>query len=433
MKHPSVRRLQNLAAGTILFCAVTIGGAISLHGSPGPLPPSPGRQEDDRRNDTNYILQKVMEWREAAEQHAAGKPDTAAATIGQWNPADCEIVIDFVTDLAGKSKKSISRTLSKAPIRRRLGVTTQEIQQGDLNRILKEGALLHTDIALLDLETDAYPDRNDGVGIFVDGRVIPIPRKFHWPFARRLIDAIAPSPSQDETARQWYIATTAYMLSRGHLADAKPNLESAKEIYPSDDRILFYTGVLHETQAAPSHQNAQLPPGSSGSYGSKKSELKKARKLFLKAIEVNPDFAEARLRLGRVYGLLGDHRKAIAELQKASEFIKDPQLKYYIALYQGREFAMISRFREARNHYERAAMLYPNAQSPLFGLSQLARIRNDSEGALLGIERIFELPVGKSPNDNDPWWKYNLSPVRNAEILVAEMHEMLAKMPDDRQ
>lgn len=433
MKRAATRGLLRLAAGMMLFGTVTGGGTMLSIGAPGPLLPSPEQQKSGKRNDTGYLLQKLKEWREASEQHVAGKPDPAAVSMGKWDPEDCEIVIDFITELAGKSKDIKRGTLSKTPFRRRMGVTKQEIQQGDLNRVLKEGALLHTDIALLNLETDEYLDRNNGVGLFVDGRVIGVPRKFHWSFARRLIDAVAPSPSRDETARMWYIATTAYMMNHRHLANARGNLEKAENLYPSDDRILFYTGVLHETWAHPSNQNAHMPPGSSTSYGSEKSELRKARQLFRKAIKVNPGLAEAHLRLGRVHGLLGNHREAIEELRKAAGLIgEDTQLRYYNALFLGWSFAETSRWKEARDHYKRAAELYPTAQSPLFGLSRLARIGNDAEGARAAVERVFELPSDESPGHNDPWWRYDLSHVRDAEALVAKMHAMFTKPPEIR-
>jgi tetratricopeptide (TPR) repeat protein len=185
---------------------------------------------------------------------------------------------------------------------------------------------------------------------------------------------------------------------------------------------------LHETRASPFNQNILLPPILQVTYGSKESELKQARKFFRKSIEANPDSAEAHLRLGRVLGLLGSHQQAAAELQLAAASIKDPQLLYYASLYLGCEFAALSRPSDAREQYERAAMLYPTAQSPLFALSQLANSSGDVEDAFLAIQRIFELPRTNSRED-DPWWIYDLSHVRNADSLVAEMREMFGRLP----
>jgi len=302
------------------------------------------------------------------------------------------------------------------------------VKQGDLNRILKQGALLHTDIALMDLQTTATLNASEPMAALDDGRGYMLARNPHWEFARRLIAHVSPSPSQDPLVRQWYIATTAHMQSRRLLGYADQNLKSALKIFPSDDRILFYAGVLHETWASPRNQNILLPPWLEVTFDSKGSELKQARKFFQNSIKANPDSAETHLRLGRVLGLLGSHRQGVEELQLAAASTKDQQLLYYASIYLGCELAMISRQSEARDHYERAAVLYPTAQSPLFALSQLARSSDDIENAFLALQRIFALPLN-DPWEDDPLWIYDLSHVRDADTLVGEMHEMFGRLP----
>jgi hypothetical protein len=404
-----------------LMGLVLIGMTAGLN-----LPPeTPATQKNERRTDSNYQLRKVEEWRTAAVQHNPGKPDSAAVMIGSCDERDLELVIKFVTKLASQPVNTARRTLARASTRRILQLTDQEVKRGYLGRILKQGALLHTDIALLGLETKGY--LNEPTAAIDDGRVAVLPRTLHLEFARRLIDSVS-SVSKDPMVRQWYIATTAHLQSRRLLAYARQNLENALKILPSDDRILFYAGVLHETWASSQHQNISLPPRVEVTYGSKESELKRAREFFQKSIKSNPNFAEAQMRLGRVLGLLGNHRQAAAELQQAAASIKDPQLLYYTSLYLGHEFEMTSRRSDAREQYERAAMLYPTAQSPLFALSQLANSSGDIAGALLAIRRVFKLPRADSWKD-DPWWTYDVSPVRDADALLAELYKMFGELP----
>jgi tetratricopeptide (TPR) repeat protein len=346
--------------------------------------------------------------------------------IGSCDERDLELVIKFVTKIASQPVNTARRTLARASTRRILQLADQEVKRGDLNRILKQGALLHTDIALLGLETKGYLSKPTAA--IDDGRVAVLPRTLHLEFARRLLDSVSPSPSKDPMVRQWYIATTAHLQNRRLLAYARQNLENALGLFPSDDRILFYAGVLHETWASSLHQNISLPPRVLMTYGSRESELKRAREFYQKSVKANPDSAETHLRLGRVLGLLGNHHQAVAELQQAAASIKDPQLLYYASLYLGYEFAMISRRSEARGQYERAAMLYPTAQSPLFALSQLANNSGDAEGAFLAIQRVFELPRTDSWKD-DPWWTYDVSPVRDADALVADLYRMFGGLP----
>jgi tetratricopeptide (TPR) repeat protein len=404
---------------------LTDASALGVHRA---LPETLAAQEPERITDSNYRLQKVQEWRMAVAQHNPGKPDPAAVKIGSWQGKDLDAVIGFVTKLASQPIKSARRTLAKARIRRSLDLTDQEVQQGDLNRILKQGALLHTDIALLELEAGVLLHTSERTEALADGLAILQPKKLHWELARQLIDSFSPLPSHDQMARQWYIATTAHMQSRRLLVYAGQNLKHALKKFPSDDRILFYAGVLHEIWASPVNQNVLLPRGVKTSYGSEESELREAREFFQKAVAANPRFAEAHLRLGRVLGLLGHHSQAVAELQQAAASIQDPQLLYYTSLYLGYEFAMLSCRQEARDQYERAAMLYPTAQSPLLALSQLAAGSGDAEGALIALQRVFALPIRDFWKD-DPWWVYDLAHVRDATALVAELHKVFGELP----
>jgi tetratricopeptide (TPR) repeat protein len=366
--------------------------------------------------------EKIRLWCAGAAQHVPGKPDAAAVAIAGWTDKDLDVAISYVTKLASQPPKSARRTLARASIRRILGLTNQEAQQADLSRILKQGALLHTDIALLGLNAGRYQNADQGMAVFADGRVFIYPKTFHWALARKLVDLVASRRPQDPAIKQWYIATTAHMQSRGLLGYAGTNLEYALERFPSDNRILFYAGVLHEAWASPANQ-VPLPQGASVSYGSKESELKQAQQFFRKALADNPGFSELHLHLGRVTGLLGQHDQAVAELQLAAASIKDPQLLYFDSLYLGYEFEMLCRRNEALAQYERAAMLFPNAQSPLLALSQLAHSENDVQGASLALQRVFALPRS-DPWRADPWWTYNVSHVRDAARQVEEMYRM---------
>lgn len=382
------------------------------------LPETPSMKKAETR------AEKLREWSKAVSQHTPGRPDPAAVNIGAWQPDDLEIVISYVTKLASQPIKSVKRTLAKASIQRLLQLTDQEAKQGSLNRILKQGALLHTDIALLELEKGTYYlDRSGGMAAYADGRFFVYRKTLHWGFARELIGAISPLSSQDPMVRQWYIATTAHMQAGRLQGYAGENLKHALDRFPADPTILFFAGVLHETWASPVYQSVVLPGRVKVSYGSEESELKLALQFFQKTLAADPNYAEAHLRLGRIMGLLGHHDQAVAELQQAAASIKDPQLLYYASLFLGREYAALSRRSEARDQYERAAMLYPTAQSPLLALSQLARSGNDLEGALLSLKRAFALPR-KDPWKDDPWWVYDLAHVRDADALVAEMHRM---------
>jgi tetratricopeptide (TPR) repeat protein len=432
----------NLAGMVFIGLAITPGlpGFFQISNSPATLRsvPEPGASgvhgdlpetSQDQKTEPHSKYDRVKDWRAAARQHNAGNPDSAAKVIGGWPKSDIEFVLDFVSKLASQPAKSIKRTLAKAQIRRLLDLNDQEVKQGDLSRIIRLGVLLHTDIALLNLDTGEYQRSPGSMGVFVDGNVvITQPKTLHWEYARKLVDSIISLGPNDQIARQWYIATTAYMQSRRLLGYAGQNLRSGLEKYPSDYSILFYAGALHENWASPANQYDRLLSGLKFTYGSRESELMLAQNYFEKSIAANPDFAEARMRFGRVLSLLGLHGESIEELQQAAASLKDPQLLYYASLFLGCEFEILPSKDKARDQYENAAKLYPTAQSPLLALSRLSGGSGDAKGALDAVQRVFALAVKDFRND-DPWWAYDLAHVRNADALMAEIHKTLGVFP----
>lgn len=378
------------------------------------------KQGKGNSSDPHYWIKRLEDWREATAQHQPGASDAAAVLIGSWPVKDLEVVIGLIGEATGRPLESNRR---KHEISwQTLIPTIKNRFTDDGNRILKRGVLLHTDIALLQLGTGVNDGNSSTMLSIKDGRTMLLDEGRHWEFARRLLDSIDPGPSRDGIVKQWYIAATAQMLNRGQFAYAETNLQRALKIFPSDAVILFYRGAMHETCAAPAIQNALAPPGVHFRFGSRNSELSLARHYLQNAVAVNPKFAEAHLRLGRVMGLLGKHDQAVVELQAAAVLITDPQFEYYASLCLGNELAMLRRNAEACEQFERAARLFPAAQSPLLALSHLARSSGDSESALRAIQEVFSLPAANSQL-SDPWWDYDRSHVRNSAALVDEVRK----------
>jgi hypothetical protein len=90
----------------------------------------------------------------------------------------------------------------------------------------------------------------------------------------------------------------------------------------------------------------------------------------------------------------------------------------YLSLFLGHELSTVGHTNEARQQFERAAKLFPNAQSPLLALSRLALASGDSPGSLLAIQQVFALPAADPLSD--PWWNYDVACVGNSAALVTE-------------
>ena len=311
--------------------------------------------------------------------------------------------------------------------------------RGDDNYIMRRGAILHSDVAILapqSMKADgAVMPSGAGVERFrmeiSDGRQTDLSQSaVHWEIARMLLDFVVPSggdrpaPGRDDMVRQWYRATASWMqLKEDH---DKVHLERARKLFPSDPDILFLSACQRETYAGPPIQtavkSAVLPTGVVIDVGSDRTELREAEALFRRALEIKPDYPEARLRYGRVMGLLGKHAEAAAELRRAVADITDRQMLYYTGLFLGAEEEALGNRDAARVAYEQAAELFPLAQSPLLALSQLARRYGDRGGALRAIDRLFALPEADLDAHTEPWWWYYVAQARDADDLLEAMH-----------
>ncbi|MBN2241804.1 MAG: VWA domain-containing protein [Acidobacteria bacterium] len=397
--------------------------------------------DGDAEKRRESITLRAKDWRSAVERHVPGKSDTAAVEVGSWPVNDLDIIISLLDNIREGELDPIVESSLVRPFKGRQYIEESILPLLNLtdsnNRLLKRAALLHTDIAMFQLDTGpldsktviyrgiVYKKGRQAAVSIQDGRGTGLKKVWHWEFARHLLGRIAPRPSDDDMVRKWYVAATAFMLSRRQFDEAEDNLAAALEHFPSHPGLLFYRGVLHEKYATTPFQDALPPEGGTFVFGSEKSELQRAEGYFQKALEIDPAFCEARLHLGRVQGLLGDHETAVDELQQAAASIKDRQLRYYCALYLGNELAALNRTAEARKQYETAAKLYPGVQSPLLGLSQLALKSGDYENAMAFGKQVLTLPAGEDASD-DPWWSYDVSAVLNAPALISEMYEAAA-------
>src|SRR3954465_7625456 len=205
------------------------------------------------------------------------------------------------------------------------------------------------------------------------------------------------------------------------------HINHARELFPADPDILFLSACHRETYAGPPIQtavrSAVLPTGVTMGVGSEQMELKQAEQLFRRTLQVKPDHAEARLRFGRVLGGLGKHAEAALELRRAVADLAEPQLLYYGHQFLGAEEEALGNREAARVAYEEAAALFPRAQSPLLALSQLARRYGDRGGALRAIERWCALAADERDQTDDPWWWYYVAQARDADDLIAAMHQ----------
>jgi len=418
-------------------------------------------------------LDRLEAWVAAVNQHTPGEVDEAALEINTWSSADLRGVwIDVVslaslvreptvslfyvpadremrstqagwaTVAAATSSRALPISYSGGDLERlrRLAAPLGSPTDGRENLLLKRGAMLHADIAMLAPVEARLRARPDSAGTTRfrlnsdDGRPTGIETEAdHWDMARRLLERVryrdprggaAGGPGMDETVRLWYVATCSHLISVGDLEPA--HFVRAVELFPMDPNLLFLRGALHEAMATARRQaamrKADVPVGVTFAMGSRSEELSLAERFYKRTLEGAPDFHEARIRYAHVLGARGRHQEAAAELQKAGG-VQGQLLQYYAALFLGGELEALGKDDEAVQAYQRAVELSPTAQSPRLGLSRVAAGR-DRAAARESLLMLIEQEPAIETRD-DPWWLYDVSAGRGADIVLQTLHKAI--------
>jgi tetratricopeptide (TPR) repeat protein len=298
------------------------------------------------------------------------------------------------------------------------------------NDILRRGALLHTDIALLmPARASAWrvQDRPDVI-VGRDGEYLDSEHDTaHWAYARALLDAISPRPEADDFVRRWYRAVAARFQNATLLGFAARHLRASEKLFPDDPILLFYAGAMNEALASTLFQNMIRTMPSVGVQGPRFTRppvfyLREAERLLRRSVARGAP-AEARLRLGHVLGQLGWHAEAASTLREVLPQLDDTRARYFAELFLGSEEAALGRAAEARACFKRAAALSPGAQSPLLAWSALERRAGDVQAALDVLHRLETLPVGAEAPD--PWWIYFRSYASDADEQLAAVRALV--------
>ena len=397
----------------------------------------------------------LSRWVRSVERHEPGRADVEAATIAVWSRDDLRTTVETLqslrnalqsaarADAAAKNRQDIHTRsgyrLSALQAQTLLGLSDDEARRGDVNRLLKRGGMLHADIAmlaqdgLLKAAEPTVPGTPPGgrTVLVSDGRVYgPDDRDRHWLVARWLLDKVTPDPGQDDWVRRWYRAAASRMRRDSELASAAPLLDRARQLFPKDAFFPFHAGCLNEALASPQIQavivSAATPRGGGFAVPRASTNWEQAVSAFNAALALQPDWPEARVRLGRVLGLLGRHKEAAATLRRALDETSDLPLVYWSSLFLGAEEQALGRDGEARASFVRARTLRPGAQAPHLALSQLARRAGDRPQALAELRAVLMLPSDEVSR-YDPLWDYYVSRTSEADILFAELRRQMGR------
>ena len=443
MRASHVRRRVSVLLAALLWAAVPSSGAPGSHDG-GRTSAVRAAQDDD----TSW-QQRVEAWCRAVAEHEPGTMDDGAILVSAWTADQLRRVVDDYLELRRSFDGLAGKVAAEKDARTRHFVTyrRQPFTLGDLARILgpaarqrpngalKRGAVLHADVARLAVFDLSRATGSDDVVLFEDGRVVGYgSHSMHWRLGRELLDAVTPSPSEDAFVPQWYHATLAALLSAGNFAEAEIHLAHGLDVLPRSAAVHYEAGIYHQALTAPDIAAAWALQRQVGPTGQRRSgstmrestterHLDAAERHFRKAIDLDPGFSEAKIRLAHTLLELPREADARPLLRQAIDETDDRTLTYYAALLLGRAEARAGRPGAAAAQFTRAAELYPMAQSPVLAMSHLVRVAGDQEAALTHLKALA--PGGNwAERRFDPWWNYYRWQQRSADELMKAVGEL---------
>jgi tetratricopeptide (TPR) repeat protein len=353
----------------------------------------------------------VRVWLEAVKSHDPGTLDEHAEAIGMWPWERLSPVLRALRDRLPAA----------------LGL---------------RAAMLYLDVAVhVDLaERPRYP--SDGSVLRVeDGRVLgPSGQDSQIWWARRIL-LLGGRPPRDDRAADfvaWYRGTTAMLAGDISLSDLEPHAYDALQAYPDAPGILFDVGCVAETFASVRVQ-AAVPAARGGTGGSVRrsgiartldGNLAEAEQHFRRAVERDPTFMEARVRLGRVLAERGRFGEARRELEAAAAMSGPPDVHYLADLFLGRALEHGRDLEAAERAYARAAARFPAAQSAALALSAVRMARGDVAGARAALGSLWKQRAGVVSNrEDDPWWHYHRCAGRSSESIYRDLAGLVRGLP----
>ena len=381
------------------------------------LPAAGGAQTAAPKKDSRITA--LEQWVAAIESHVPGELDEPVVAAAKVTPAKrallLEAALPFATHFRDRNGVALRR-LSETEA----GTVSLMVQRMSVNQTfpqwLHRAVMFETDVAVLAPELTAEAMRNArGTGMAeaihaedgeVDTRDV---LNWHWGLARDLLDTRAPAAS-DAFAASWYHAVALYQLDHLLLAELEPHLLKAFPMFPADARIQFDEACLADAfgsrrvqavliSLANSQQRSFRPKVPSGEDANQR-----AKRRFARVIELDANFAEARVRLARLQIEDGEDTDALALLATAFRLPMSRELEYMAHLFAGRGNAALGHTEAAAAHFNSALKLFPTAQTPVIALSHVYLQSGELERAAALASSLR--PERGADQRDDPWWSY---------------------------
>jgi tetratricopeptide (TPR) repeat protein len=376
------------------------------------------------------------QWTDAVVQHTPGTADEAMHTAASFTPEGRRLLVRHLGEfLDGFTTTDLARSLTAAQFLDRAAMLHADAAMFDSHRALAPGAR-PIDRAP---DTPTYATTNDGE--FTGSAV----GDWNWPFARALLARIPPTPATDPFVAIWYHGTAAYLLRNGEFGEVTTHLQEAGRLLPQDARILFDRGCLAEALSMNLFQRLVEDSPAPWTYSERGQVIKqrqpnvllpsardgneRAAEFFRRALAVDPQMEEARVRLARL--LEGDKRyvEADRELAMALATPPDRAVAFYAHLFGARSAEAQGRPEVARTHVQAALAVFPHAESAWLAASHVALLAGDADGALRALDDLAMAPPSLDRSTTDPWSQYPYGVGRIAELVLTELWRAVPPVP----
>jgi tetratricopeptide (TPR) repeat protein len=386
----------------------------------------------------------LEQWVTVVETHVPGSVDAPLGQAAAWEANDLrklwnDVHVLLVITTAPRTTALIIPPLSFEPQvrssrdqrtvsfrkdeRKALEALAARVRARGLNETAHRAAMLHTDIVTVASSIATPSSTASGAQTrwtIGDGTGMRGGQSLHWELARAVLTYVQPDPRRDFFVRDWYRATVANAQAIEYFDTVQ--LGNGLRLFPDDPELLLLAGAEREAMATPLFQafaKSLSRTALLSGISSEDDELGSAAAFYRRALSVSPDFAEARLRLGRVLGLQGRHADALEELRRASPGSLDRMHQYFALLFLGQALEGAGNTAEALDAFEQAAGLVPDARTPYLAIARLARERGDRARTQTSLERALA-PIDID-DTIDPLWMYRSTPGRRRVSMLDDV------------
>jgi len=332
-------------------------------------------------------------------QYAKGDRAQALERIGRWTEKDLGPILKSVEDLARTARRC----------------------QGCEERTRFDALPLRTAILL-----HAERDRVDRMArVRENGGTADCAVSANGRMSAELLDPAALQPggapfvARFATAFSLHLRSTLCFLTGRNWAEAGLKLApQAATLHLADglaSETIGVTGFVEPTLRVVRDVRGRME---SGYEVNRSKELNRAAEEFRKALSLNPELVEARLRLGRLLWRLGRGREARESLQLAVNG-SDGALLYLAHLFLGQCLEDDGELPAAIGQYAAAVSLRPDSQVGAVALAHAHSLRGDGEKGREVLDR--SLSLSGSRRTQDPYWNYLMGAPDLAEGLIEDL------------